>query len=60
MKERCSQLEKDRMELEKQLTALQAELDEERRDGNLRTETIADLQGEFGRIKSVLAFTALI
>uniref|UniRef100_A0A674NAZ6 non-specific serine/threonine protein kinase n=1 Tax=Takifugu rubripes TaxID=31033 RepID=A0A674NAZ6_TAKRU len=52
-KERCSQLEKDRMELEKQLTALQAELDEERRDGNLRTETIADLQGEFGRIKAV-------
>lgn len=41
------------MELEKQLTALQAELDEERRDGNLRTETIADLQGEFGRIKGV-------
>lgn len=47
MKERCSQLEKDRMELEKQLMALQAELDEERRDRNLRTETIADLQGEF-------------
>uniref|UniRef100_A0A674MR45 Rho-associated protein kinase n=1 Tax=Takifugu rubripes TaxID=31033 RepID=A0A674MR45_TAKRU len=50
-KERCSQLEKDRMELEKQLTALQAELDEERRDGNLRTETIADLQGRVGRLK---------
>lgn len=53
------------MELEKQLTALQAELDEERRDGNLKTETIADLQGEFGRIKSVyknsaMASTALI
>lgn len=53
------------MELEKQLMALQAELDEERRDGNLRTETIADLQGEFGRIKAVyeqstVASTALI
>lgn len=46
MKERCSQLEKDRMELEKQLMALQAELDEERRDRNLRMETVADLQGE--------------
>lgn len=39
------------MELEKQLTALQAELDEERRDGNLRTETIADLQGELEGLK---------
>lgn len=46
MKERCGQLEKDRMELEKQLMALQAELDEEKRERNLRTETIADLQGE--------------
>lgn len=51
MKERCGQLEKDRMELEKQLMALQAELDEEKRDGNLRTETIADLQGELQMIK---------
>lgn len=47
MEERCSQLEKARTELEKQLAALRAELDEERRDRNLRTETIADLQGEF-------------
>lgn len=54
MKERCSQLEKDRMELEKQLMALQAELDEERRDRNLRTETIADLQGEFQIINNTL------
>lgn len=46
MKERCSQLEQERMVLEKQLMALQAELDEERRDRDLRTETIADLQGE--------------
>lgn len=51
VKERCSQLEKDRMELEKQLMVLQAELDEERRDQNLRTETIADLQGELQVIK---------
>lgn len=58
-KERCSQLEKDRMELEKQLTALQDELDEERRDGNLRTETIADLQGEFERIKAVCEKSAV-
>lgn len=51
MKERCSQLEQDRMGLEKQLMALQAELDEERRDRDLRTETIADLQGELQMIK---------
>lgn len=51
MKERCSQLEQDRMGLEKQLMALRAELDEERRDRDLRTETIADLQGELQMIK---------
>uniref|UniRef100_H3D439 Rho-associated protein kinase n=1 Tax=Tetraodon nigroviridis TaxID=99883 RepID=H3D439_TETNG len=50
MKERCSQLEKERMELEKRLMALQAQLDEERRDRNLRTETIADLQGRIERL----------
>lgn len=44
--EKRSQLENSRMELEKQLTALQAELEVERRDRNLGTETIADLQGE--------------
>lgn len=51
MKERCSQLEQDRMGLEKQLMALRAELHEERRDRDLRTETIADLQGELQMIK---------
>lgn len=59
MKERCSQLEKDRMELEKQLMALQAELDEERRDRNLRTETIADLQGEFQIINNSMRNTEI-
>lgn len=54
MKEGFSQLEKERMELEKQLMALQAQLDEERRDRNLRTETIADLQGELQMIKKRL------
>lgn len=34
------------MELEKQLRGLQADLEEERRDVNLKTETITDLQGE--------------
>lgn len=46
MQEKCSQLENGKMELEKQLMGLQAELAEESRDHNLRTETIADLQGE--------------
>lgn len=46
VKEKCSQLEKDKMGLEKQLMVLQVELEEERRDHNNRTETIADLQGE--------------
>lgn len=54
MKERCGQLGKDKMELEKQRVALQAELDEERRERNLRTETIADLQGELHMIKNAL------
>ncbi|XP_076021402.1 rho-associated protein kinase 2-like isoform X2 [Genypterus blacodes] len=45
MQENCSQLEKGKMELEKQLMGMQAELESEKRDGNLRTETIADLQG---------------
>lgn len=51
MKERCSQLEKDRMDLEKQLMVLQDELDGERSDRNLQTETIADLQGNDEMIK---------
>lgn len=46
MQEKCNQLENGKMELEKQLRGLQAELEEERRDRNLGTETIADLQGE--------------
>lgn len=48
MQEKCSQLENSKLELEKQLTGLQAELEEERRDRNLGTETITDLQGEMG------------
>lgn len=46
MEAKCSQLESGKMELEKQLMVLQDELEEERRDRNLRTETITDLQGE--------------
>lgn len=46
MEEKCSQLENGKMELEKQLMVLQDELEEERRDRNLRTEAITDLQGE--------------
>lgn len=46
MQEKCSQMENGKMELEKQLIGLQAELEKERRDLNVRTETITDLQGE--------------
>lgn len=46
LQEKCSQLENGKIELEKQLMGLQAELEEERRDRNLGTETITDLQGE--------------
>lgn len=46
MQEKCSQLENGKMELEKKLRGLQAELEGERRDLNLKTETITDLQGE--------------
>ena len=46
MQEKCSQLENSKMELEKQLMGLQAELEKEKRDRSLRTETITDLQGE--------------
>ncbi|XP_053192423.1 rho-associated protein kinase 2-like isoform X2 [Scomber japonicus] len=45
MQEKCNQLENSKMELEKQLMGLQAELETERRDRNIRTETISDLQG---------------
>ncbi|KAM7395261.1 hypothetical protein PAMA_006836 [Pampus argenteus] len=45
MQEKCNQLENSKMELEKQLMGLQAELETERRDHNLGTETISDLQG---------------
>uniref|UniRef100_A0A7N6FLV5 non-specific serine/threonine protein kinase n=1 Tax=Anabas testudineus TaxID=64144 RepID=A0A7N6FLV5_ANATE len=45
IQEKCSQLENSKMELEKQLRGLQADLEEERRDVNLKTETITDLQG---------------
>lgn len=46
MQDKSSQLENSKMELEKQLMGLQAEVDQERRDCNLKTETISDLQGE--------------
>lgn len=46
VKEKCDQLESDRMELEKQLRELQDELEGERRDRLLKAETITDLQGE--------------
>lgn len=46
MQEKCNQLENGKMELEKKLRGLQTELEGERRDLNLRAETIADLQGE--------------
>lgn len=46
MQEKCNQLENSKMELEKQLMGLQAELETERRDRNLGTETISDLQGK--------------
>lgn len=48
VKEKCSLLEKSKMELEKQLMELQAKLEEERRDHQHKAETIADLQGEAG------------
>ncbi|XP_050927797.1 rho-associated protein kinase 2b isoform X12 [Lates calcarifer] len=51
MQEKCSQLEKSKMELEKQLMGLQAELEEERRDRNLGTETITDLQGRISGLE---------
>lgn len=46
MQEKCSHLENGKMELEKQLMGLQAELEEERRGRDLRAETAIDLQGE--------------
>ncbi|KAM4522276.1 rho-associated protein kinase 2-like isoform 1-T1 [Odontesthes bonariensis] len=51
MQEKCSQLENSKMELEKQLRELQAELEEERRDRNLGTETITDLQGHISGLE---------
>ncbi|GAA6228818.1 rho-associated protein kinase 2-like isoform X2 [Lates japonicus] len=51
MQEKCSQLENSKMELEKQLMGLQAELEEERRDRNLGTETITDLQARISGLE---------
>uniref|UniRef100_A0A3Q3VPA7 non-specific serine/threonine protein kinase n=1 Tax=Mola mola TaxID=94237 RepID=A0A3Q3VPA7_MOLML len=57
VKEKCSLLEKSKMELEKQLMELQAKLEEERRDHQHKAETIADLQGRIsglnGEMKEV-------
>uniref|UniRef100_A0A668A2J4 non-specific serine/threonine protein kinase n=1 Tax=Myripristis murdjan TaxID=586833 RepID=A0A668A2J4_9TELE len=51
MQDKCSQLENTKMELEKQLMGVQAELESERRDRNLGTETIADLQGRISGLE---------
>uniref|UniRef100_A0A3P9NJ99 non-specific serine/threonine protein kinase n=1 Tax=Poecilia reticulata TaxID=8081 RepID=A0A3P9NJ99_POERE len=45
MEKKCSGLEANKAEQEKQMRGLQVELEEERREHNLRTETLADLQG---------------
>lgn len=44
--EKCKQLEEAKTELEKQLTALRAELEAEKRERSIKTDVIADLQGE--------------
>ena len=46
--DKLSLLENSKMELEQQLISLQAALEAERRDRSQGSETIADLQGEFG------------
>uniref|UniRef100_A0A673CQB1 non-specific serine/threonine protein kinase n=1 Tax=Sphaeramia orbicularis TaxID=375764 RepID=A0A673CQB1_9TELE len=51
MQDKCSQLENSKMELEKQLMGLQSELEAEKRDRNLGTETIADLQGRISALE---------
>ncbi|XP_038824244.1 rho-associated protein kinase 2-like isoform X2 [Salvelinus namaycush] len=43
--DKCTQLENAKMGLEQQLMGLQADLEAERRDHSLGTETIVDLQG---------------
>ncbi|KAM9420670.1 rho-associated protein kinase 2-like isoform 4-T10 [Salvelinus alpinus] len=43
--DKCTQLENAKMGLEQQLMGLQADLEAERRDRSLGTETIVDLQG---------------
>ncbi|XP_036003220.1 rho-associated protein kinase 2 isoform X3 [Fundulus heteroclitus] len=45
MEEKCGRLEAGKVELEKQMRGLQAELEVEKKESNLRTETLADLQG---------------
>lgn len=59
VKEKCDQLESDRMELEKQLRELQDELEGERRDRLLKAETITDLQGELQPPAVILFFLHL-
>uniref|UniRef100_A0A3Q2YX07 non-specific serine/threonine protein kinase n=1 Tax=Hippocampus comes TaxID=109280 RepID=A0A3Q2YX07_HIPCM len=53
--EKCKQLEEAKTELEKQLTALRAELEAERRERSIKTDVIADLQGEPKEMKSCLS-----
>ncbi|XP_045067302.1 rho-associated protein kinase 2 [Coregonus clupeaformis] len=43
--DKCTQLENAKMGLEQQLMGLQADLEAERRDSSMGTETIVDLQG---------------
>ncbi|XP_054910519.1 rho-associated protein kinase 2-like isoform X2 [Poeciliopsis prolifica] len=45
LEKKCSGLEASKAEQEKQMRGLQVELEEERREHNIRTETLADLQG---------------
>uniref|UniRef100_A0A673YYF6 Rho-associated protein kinase n=1 Tax=Salmo trutta TaxID=8032 RepID=A0A673YYF6_SALTR len=49
MVDKCTQLENAKMGIEQQLMSLQADLEAERRNHSLGTETIVDLQGEFAR-----------
>lgn len=50
MVDKCTQLENAKMGIEQQLMSLQADLEAERRNHSLGTETIVDLQGEFARL----------
>lgn len=54
MEKKCSGLEDSKAEQEKQMRGLQVELEEERRECNLRTETLADLQGNISLLEDEL------